>query len=182
VAVALDLHVDRDVALKELQLVDNKFRELFHKAEACGGPIMACGLVNSVLPNYKASLAAIGLRAATPHAFVLRLLEPRIEEVESFCELVGILFQSEVHWAKHVDARKVPLRTKHVTLLAQEYFWSQCHRGRLSAALRENRRLFDTVSTPLNQRRVILDSCFNITSSTVKDCQKHNFSGRVLFS
>ena len=182
VAVALDLHVDRDVALKELQLVDNKFRELFHKAEACGGPIMACGLVNSVLPNYKASLAAIGLRAATPHAFVLRLLEPRIEEVESFCELVGILFQNEVHWTKHVDARKVPLRTKHVTLLAQEYFWSHKHRGRLSAALREIRRLFDTASTSINQRRVILDSCFNITSSTVKDCQKHNFSGRVFIS
>lgn len=181
VAVELDFHVDRDTALKELQLVDNKFRELFLKAEACGGSIMACGLVNSVLPNYRASLASIGLAATTPRVFVLRLLEPRIEEVESFCELVGILFQSEVRWANHVDARRVPLRTKHVMMLAQEYFWSHSYRGSLLKVLQQIRLLFGTLSTPLKQQTALLDSCFGITGSSVKDYQKHNFSGRESF-
>ena len=181
VVEVLDLHVDRGVALKELQLVEGKFVELFQQAEAHGGVIVACGLVNSVLPNYKASLAAIGLGAATPEAFVRRLLEPRIEEVEPFCKLVGILFQNEARWEKHLDVRKVPLRTKHVTMLAQEYFWSHGYRGRLEKALQEIRLSFETLSTPVKQRMAFVDSCFCISGSTVKDHEKHDSSGRECY-
>lgn len=174
----LDWNPDFATHLKEAHMVQGKFVELQQKALASGGPRVACGLVNSVLPNYRASLAAKNLRPSTPEVFVRQMLEPRIEEIENLCELVEILFQNEHRWEQCTEQRRVPLKIKHVFMLAQEYFWSPSYRGRLVKVLKEIKRLFDLASTSVEKRRATLDVCFSITGCTVKDHVKHNFSGR----
>ena len=174
----LDFHADPAIALEEMRMVEERFQELLEKGCRCASPTLAIGVVNSVCLNYKASLRARGLGAATPAAFVRNLLEPRLEQIGGLYDLVSILFQDEA-WEKNVDLRRVPLKIKHVTMLAQEFFWAPSFRLRLQTVMKEIKHLFETESTPVPKRTSLLDSCFGITGTTF-DHEKHDWKGRCV--
>jgi hypothetical protein len=172
---ALDYHVDPAVALQELREVDAKFKELLEKACRSASRTFAVGLVNSVFLNYKESLKTAELGAATPAAFVEHLLEPRLEEMGQLYELLTVLFQDE-DWQRSSEVRRVPLKVKHVTALAQEYFWSPALRNRLKIVLYEVQAHFDKASLRVEKRVQLLEKCFDVSGTPLK-AEKNGWKG-----
>ena len=175
VLAALDYHVEPAVALRELRAVDAKFKELLQKACRSASRTFAVGLVNSVFLNYRESLKAAGLDAATPAAFVEHLLEPRLEEMGPLYELLMVLFQDE-EWQRSSEVRRVPLKVVHVSALAQEYFWSPAMRSRLRVALRQVQAHFDKASLRVEKRAQLLEKCFDVSGTPLK-AEKQDWKG-----
>jgi len=168
------------VALRELRAVDAKFKELLQKACRSASRTFAVGLVNSVFLNYRESLKAAGLDAATPAAFVEHLLEPRLEEMGPLYELLMVLFQDE-EWQRSSEVRRVPLKVVHVSALAQEYFWSPAMRSRLRVALRQVQAHFDKASLRVEKRAQLLEKCFDVSGTPLK-AEKQDWKGPGLRS